>query len=137
MPTYRNTKGFVVYDRDYVFSPFETKAVAYYLYSSNLELLSEEPYYNPMLDDQDISASDTTITVPINKDCKFVRIFPDSFGTNITLFFGDVLNVPGFIIKEPITIHINQRFSNLLFKFEGSGKINLKQMSDNIYTFGK
>jgi len=124
MATYKNTLGTELTVNNITFLPYETKSTQYILMHGSLTLISEEPYYNPIIYDETLTIT-STFTLNLRRGASLLRLTPISGGT-LEVYFNNILNTPPLVLVETTQLEDFGRFSSLIFV--GSGVVNIKQL---------
>lgn len=115
--------------------PGETKETEYILSNVNLTTISEEPYYNPLINDIQVITSegvDDDQTITLSSNIKEVLILNQESIT-ATVFLQSLLNEPGIKIYPGTQriIKVGGRFNQLVIQFSDAGTIYLEKHENN------
>lgn len=131
MPTYINDSTSVLVTVDgCVFRPGQTRVINHYLNDSEnkLTLLSDTPFYNPVILDQGYSGSnDSTTEITISLTADFIYL--DATG-NVEIFRNSIDNTPSLKVSAASKIiKISNRdntISKLILKFIDASATNIQ-----------
>jgi len=121
MPTYHNTTNDDLYVDGILFHRGETRELNRYLDSSDLTLVSEEPFYNPVLEEYLITGTDETVEQEVTLGASFIRFTPIS--GIIDVFLNNILNTPGIRVEESMTLENRNKIIRIHVTFVGNGEL--------------
>lgn len=135
MPTYRNDQYEPIFVKDPMgneipFGSRETKSTYFILSDARITKTSEQPYYNPMLDADQVTLA--TSAASASYDCevgaRYIHLYPVS-GTP-RVFVNNMENLPGIILYESLTLTNKGMIETLYFDNFGSDEavVDIKEV---------
>lgn len=135
MPTYKNNGDSRVFINNYSIEPEETKYVPYYSSHSDLELISEVPYYNPVVARTTITFSEAeTQTHELDDDTKSIMI-SDVSGITVDVYIQDETNTPAtMILPEGYAniIDVEDKFTQVILESDDAGSCIITEYNTEI-----
>lgn len=120
MPTYTNTKGYIVTVDNVVFKSSQTLTISKYLNDTNdlLTLDAHTPYYNPILEDTIYTGSaDSTSEVTVAFNCDFIHVYTTK---NVEIYRNSLDNSPPQIASAVKPLKIDNKgngIRSIIIKF--------------------
>jgi hypothetical protein len=120
MPTYKNNLNEPIYVKDpngndVPFGALETKTTYLILSDARITKTSSQPYYNPMLDADQVTlaTSAASASYTCEPEARYIHLYPVA-GTP-RVYINNMENLPGIILYESMTLTNKGKIENLYF----------------------